>query len=96
MSSVARKTGNRTVTHRSQNSLIAANSIALLDEDRSMADPREVFLAVTDVDVFLDRMDRCIEEAKLNKLDHAFIDGGALIRFRSKQDADVFRQVMAE
>ena len=58
-------------------------------------DSNAVFVPVLDVEEFVDRMEHCIEEAKLEKLSHQFLDGGVWVRFRRKRDADVFRTVMA-
>ena len=102
MSSVARKSGNRTVTHRQRDDLIIsrripANSVALLFDDEDMkSDPNVVFMPAPNVEAFMDQMDRCVEEAKLTVLSHQFFDGNVLVHFRSKQEADLFRQVMAE
>lgn len=102
MSSVARRSGNRTVIRRDRNNLVVsrripANSVALLfEEDARSDDPTMVVLPVTNVGAFMDRMDRCVEEAKLTILSHQFFDSSVLVHFRSKQEADVFRQVMVE
>jgi hypothetical protein len=90
VSSVARKAGNRTVTIRQR----ALNGIAGWD-DAIPLEPNEVFVPIIDVEEFLERMDHCITEANLDKLEHQFLDGGVLVRFRRKRDADVFRHVMA-
>lgn len=90
MSIVARKSGNRTTIIRTR----ALNGIAGWD-DSMPVEPNEVFVPVMDVDDFLERMDHCIAEANLEKRDHQFLDGGVLVRFRRKRDADVFRHAMA-
>lgn len=101
MSSVARKSGNRTVTHRQRDDLvisrrIPANSVALLFEEDVKSDPNVVCMPVTDVKAFMDRMDDCVERTKLTVLSHQFFDSGVFVHFRSKQEAEIFRQVMAE
>ena len=90
VSVVARKSGNRTVMIRQR----ALNGISGWDEDMPV-EPNEVFVPIVDADEFLERMDHCIAEANLDKRDHQFLDGGVLVRFRRKRDADVFRQAMA-
>ena len=90
MSSVARKAGNRTAMIRQR----AVDGISGWDD--TMLEPNAVFVPITEeVEDFLERMDTCVAEAKLAKLDHQFLDGGILVRFRRKRDADAFRQIMA-
>jgi hypothetical protein len=90
VSVVARKSGNRTVMIRQR----ALNGISGWDEAMPV-EPNEVFVPVSDADEFLERMDHCIAEANLDKRDHQFLDGGVLVRFRRKRDADMFRHAMA-
>ena len=90
MSTIARKAGNRTVMIRQR----ALNGIEGWDEAMP-TEPTAVFVPVSDVEEFLERMEHCIAEAKLDKRDHQFLDGGVLVRFRRKRDADTFRHVMA-
>lgn len=68
------------------------NSIAAWD-DKAL-DVNSVFMPADDVLGLLDHMEQTIELAGLHKLDHRFLDGGVLIRFRRKHDADVFRQLI--
>jgi hypothetical protein len=101
LSTVAQKSGNRTAAlrARAQPDLTIsrrqpANSIGW--DDDAHIDPNAVFLPVIDAEAFIDQMDRCIIESKLHKLEHQFLNGGVLVKFRRKRDADVFRQVMVE
>ena len=88
MSTAAQKSGNRTAHLRERE----LNNAAEWDESMPH-DPTTVFLPKVSED-FLDQMDTRLAEAKLDKLKHQFIDGGLLVSFRSKRDADTFRQMM--
>jgi hypothetical protein len=101
LSTVAQKSGHRTAVlrARAQPDLTIsrrqpANSIGW--DDDAHVDTNAVFLPVTNAESFIDQMDRCIADSKLHKLEHQFLNGGVLVRFRRKRDADVFRQAMAE
>ena len=71
----------------------ALNSISAWD-DSVPTERNSVFVPVDDAEAFLQRMDDCIQRDRLAKLDHLFVDGGVLVRFRRRRDADRFRQAI--
>jgi hypothetical protein len=88
MSRTARKAGDRLSNLRVR----AENSIAAWDD--GILEVNSVFIPTDDVVGLVDRMDETISFAGLHKLDHQFLDGGVLVRFRRKHDADVFRTLI--
>jgi hypothetical protein len=91
MSTRARKSGNRIANLRAR----AHNSLAAWD-DTMLLDSNSVFVPAVDVEAILERLEQRIEQCRLAKLDHQFLDGGVLVRFRRKRDADIFRQALLE
>lgn len=89
MSTASRKSGNRAVFLRER-------SLSMISgwDDTIPLEPNEVFLPLLNSDETLDRMEHCIAEANLTMLEQQFLDGGVLVRFRRKHDADVFRRIM--
>jgi hypothetical protein len=88
MSSNARKSRDRIVNLRTR----PENSMAAWDD--TVIDTNAVF--VPDVGpAFLDRLERC-REIGLRVLSHQYLDGGVLMRFRCKRDADRFRQTLSD
>jgi hypothetical protein len=81
MSLTSQKNGNRTVHLRER----ALNTIAGWDDVSE--EPNAVFLA-GDIQECLVRL----EQASIQSLDHIVLDGGLLVRFRYRRDADAFRQ----
>jgi hypothetical protein len=70
----------------------ALNSIAAWD-DSVPTERNSVFVPVVDdAETVLEHMEDCIQQDRLEKVDHLFVDGGVLVRFRRKRDADRFRQ----
>ena len=88
MSENARKSGRRVVALRER-----VNSVATWD-DATVADRSTVFVPVGDAETVLDHMEVCIERHRLTKLEHIFLDGGVMVRFRSQREADLFRQAL--
>ena len=86
MSVMARKSGDRIARLRER----SVNDIAVWDDSMQVG-PNAVFLATDDVMGLLDRIDTCVMQAGLAKVRHEFVDGGVLVVFRRKRDADRFR-----
>lgn len=87
MSITAQKSGNRTVHLRDR----ADKSLAGWVEGYG---PATVFLPIVGSPAdSLEQMQSCLGEIKL--LGYDFLDGGLLVTFRCKRDADAFRRSLA-
>jgi hypothetical protein len=90
MSRTARKSGDRLSNLRVR----VENTIAAWDD--KVLEVNCVFVPTDDVVGFVDKVDQAVEFAGLDKLEHQYLDGGVLVRFRRKHDADVFRRLIRE
>jgi len=91
MSTRARKSGNRIINLRDR----AQDNVVAAWDDTMLLDRNCVFVpALNDVAATLDRLEQHIAQLRLDKLDHRFLDGGILLRFRRRRDADCFRQAV--
>jgi hypothetical protein len=90
MSNTARKSGNRLNNLRVR----SENSIAAWDD--GVLDKNCVFVRSSDIDRLIERVETAIERAGLHRLEHQFLDGGVLVRFRRRHEAETFRRIVFE